>query len=216
MNQSRTYSFIDRIIMQLQSAAETIGGHYNSHRQSPAHAVKESVLSSHEKKKSIGYMRVNHTGEVCAQALYRGQLITARDSAVKSTLETAAAEETDHLAWCHERLDQLQGRRSLLNPFWYSQSFLIGISAGLLGDAWSLGFLEETEKQVENHLARHLEPEQLPLSDNKSRAIVSQMQIDEAHHGQSAHEIGAEALPDPVKKLMKWQSRMMTTLAYWI
>jgi len=216
MNQSRTYSLTDHIIMQLQSAGETIDGHYKSHRLSPAHDVKESVLSPREKKKSVRYMRVNHTGEVCAQALYRGQLIMARDKTVKNALEAAALEEMDHLAWCHERLDQLHGRLSLLNPFWYGQSFLIGVCAGLLGDTWSLGFLEETEKQVENHLGRHLEPEQLPLSDAKSRAIVSQMQIDEAHHGQSAHEIGAETLPDLFKKLMKWQSLVMTTLAYWI
>ena len=159
-------------------------------------------------------MRVNHSGEVAAQGLYQGQAITAQTPETREALRRAAAEEGDHLAWCRDRLDELGSRPSLLNPLWYAGSVAIGALAGLFGDRASLGFMAETEKQVEGHLADHLE--RLPADDARSRAIVEQMQADEINHGHAAIAAGAARLPDPVPRLMRLASRFMTGTAYWI
>ncbi len=157
-------------------------------------------------------MRINHTGEVCAQALYQGQALTARKPEVRRSMERSAAEENDHLAWCEERVEELGGRLSLLNPFWYASSFALGAAAGLAGDKWSLGFVAETEKQVEGHLDEHLA--QVPESDCRTRAILEQMKEDEIRHGRKAKAHGGVELPEPVKLAMKLTSKLMTTSVY--
>jgi ubiquinone biosynthesis monooxygenase Coq7 len=157
-------------------------------------------------------MRVNHVGEVCAQALYQSQKLVARDPQIRAMLEHSAQEEMDHLAWCETRLKELDSHTSYLNPFWYAGSFAIGLLAGLAGDKWSLGFVAETEKQVEAHLENHLE--KLPLEDQRSRAIVDQMRIDEIEHGQAALHAGGATLPEPIQKVMQAVSKVMTTTAY--
>jgi ubiquinone biosynthesis monooxygenase Coq7 len=157
---------------------------------------------------------VNHAGEIAAQALYQGQALVARNPRVRDALLSAGREETDHLAWTQQRLTELHSRPSLLDPLWYAGSFAIGVAAGLAGDRASLGFIEETERQVEGHLDGHLE--QLPPNDTRSRAIVEQMRTDEIAHGRKAHELGASELPLPVRKLMHLTSRVMTRSAYWI
>jgi ubiquinone biosynthesis monooxygenase Coq7 len=157
-------------------------------------------------------MRVNHVGEVCAQALYQSQKLLARDSQIQEMLDHSGREEMDHLAWCETRLKELGSHTSYLNPFWYAGSFAIGLLAGVAGDKWSLGFVAETEKQVENHLESHLE--KLPQEDNRSRAIVDQMRIDEIEHGQAALHAGGAQLPEPIQKAMQAISKLMTTTAY--
>jgi ubiquinone biosynthesis monooxygenase Coq7 len=159
-------------------------------------------------------MRVNHAGEIAAQGLYHGQALTARTPETRAALRRAAAEEGDHLAWCRDRLDELGSRTSVLNPIWYAGSVAIGAVAGLFGDRASLGFMAETERQVEGHLAEHLE--RLPTDDARSRAIVEQMQADEIGHGQAAIAAGGARLPDPVPRLMRLTARLMTGTAYWI
>lgn len=211
---SRDYSFADQIILQLQAGLETILGKSTSQRKNPAQHLFESDLTTEEKKQSAGYMRVNHSGEVCAQALYRGQQVSARRTEIQDFLSNAAHEETDHLAWCAERLKELNSHRSYLNAFWYVNAFMMGVLAGCLGDQWSLGFVEETEKQVEAHLASHLN--RLPSSDEKSRQIVEQMKQDETTHGHHAKSLGAKNLPDPIKKLMAFHAKVMTLTSYWI
>jgi ubiquinone biosynthesis monooxygenase Coq7 len=159
-------------------------------------------------------MRVNHCGEICAQALYQGQGLTARNSAVKQELEKAAHEETEHLAWTERRIQELGGRKSLLNPVWYGGAFLFGAAAGVLGDRWNLGFLAETERQVEHHLTGHLD--RLPSHDLRSRAIVEQMKHDEMRHASTAVAYGASELPVPVRAVMKLTAKVMTTTSYWV
>ncbi len=159
-----------------------------------------------------GLMRINHTGEVCAQALYQGQAMTARLTHVRENMERAALEENDHLDWCNNRLQELGGHTSYLNPLWYLGSFTLGATAGLVGDKWSLGFVAETEKQVVKHLENHLQ--KIPENDQRSRAILEQMKIDEERHGTMALNAGGMELPEPVKKLMGLTSKVMTTLAY--
>lgn len=166
------------------------------------------------RRHAAGLMRVNHAGEIAAQGLYHGQALTARTPETRDTLRRAAAEEGDHLAWCRDRLDELGSRPSLLNPLWYAGSVAIGVLAGLFGDRASLGFMAETERQVEGHLADHLE--RLPADDARSRAIVEHMQADEAGHGQAAVAAGAVPLPEPVPRLMRMSARIMTGTAYWI
>ena len=163
---------------------------------------------------SAGLMRVNHTGEVCAQALYSGQSLVARDPVVREALRTAAAEERDHLSWCRDRLADLDSRPSLLDPLWYAGSFAWGLASGIAGDRWSLGFLAETEAQVERHLEGHLE--RLPADDRCSREIVAQMRDDESRHGQAGRDLGARELPLAVKHAMRTASKVMTRTAYWI
>lgn len=210
----RNYTLLDKLLIQVDNSLTTLFTNVVPSRPNPAAAMQEYPLNSQEKRQSIGYMRVNHTGEVCAQALYRGQMTQSRSDQVYVTLEKAAIEETDHLAWCHDRLKELGGHRSYLNLMWYWNAFLIGIIAGIIGDRWSLGFVQETEMQVEAHLENHLN--KLSKNDIKSHKIVEQMKVDEKRHGQSASEVGAAELPQIIKKLMTLQAKVMTTVAYWI
>ena len=183
-----------------------------SGRANPGQAATGEELTATEKAESICLMRVNHAGEVCAQALYQGQALTARRNEVREQMQQAATEENDHLLWCRQRLDELDGHTSLLNPLWYTGSFMIGAATGLLGDKWSLGFLAETEHQVVNHLESHLQ--RLPETDSKSTAILEQMKADEARHKASALQSGGSALPVPVTRIMMLMSRVMTLTAY--
>ena len=209
----RNLTFFDRCIEQFDQAVRTMFGQpAGSGRTNPAQTATTEELTATDKAESICLMRVNHAGEVCAQALYQGQAMTARRSDVRSQMQEAAVEENDHLLWCRQRLDELGGQTSLLNPLWYSGSFLIGAATGLLGDKWSLGFLAETEHQVVSHLQSHLD--RLPATDRKSVAVLEQMKEDEARHKTSALNAGGLALPDPAKKLMTLMSRIMTATAY--
>ena len=209
----RHLTFLDQCIEQFDQAIRTMFGQPSgSGRVNPAQLASAEELNATEKAEAISLMRVNHAGEVCAQALYQGQALTARRSEVRNQMQEAAVEENDHLLWCRQRLDELGGYTSLLNPLWYSGSFLIGAATGLLGDKWSLGFLAETEHQVVNHLQSHLE--RIPSKDGKSVAILEQMKADEARHKTSALNSGGLALPDPAKKLMTLMSRVMTVTAY--
>jgi 3-demethoxyubiquinol 3-hydroxylase len=203
---------IDRLIIGFDRALRTLCGPALSLRPVPGENLPNIELSAAEKRHAAALMRVNHSGEVCAQALYQGQALTARDGTVRKSLERAAAEETEHLAWTAQRIDELGGRVSVLNPFFYTGSFAIGALSGLLGDKWNMGFLAETERQVEGHLDGHLE--QLPAQDEKSRAIVAQMKEDEARHADTALARGAAELPGPVKQAMRIFSRLMTLSAY--
>ncbi len=205
---------IDKIIIGFDSALRTLLTPAQTLRPVPGSELPEVELTDVEKRSSCALMRVNHVGEVCAQALYQGQGLTARNETVQQTLMQAAREETEHLAWTERRIAELGGRKSLLNPLWYGGSFAIGVMAGLLGDKWNLGFLAETERQVGAHLASHLE--RLPNSDEKSRAIVTQMKIDEASHATMALSYGGAELPLPVKFTMKLGSKVMTQTAYWV
>ena len=203
---------IDRLIIGFDRALRTLCGPAVSLRPVPGGNLPNPELSAAEKRHAAALMRVNHSGEVCAQALYQGQALTARDVAAKTTLEHAAAEETEHLAWTAQRIEELGGRVSVLNPFFYAGSFAIGAISGLLGDKWNMGFLAETERQVEGHLDGHLE--QLPVQYEKSRAIVAQMKEDEARHANTALAHGAAELPKPVKQAMRISSRLMTVSTY--
>lgn len=205
---------LDKLIIGFDSALRTLLTPAQTLRAVPGSELPEVELTDAEKRLSCALMRVNHVGEVCAQALYQGQGLTARNETVQQTLMQAAREETEHLAWTERRIAELNGRKSLLNPLWYGGSFAIGVVAGMLGDKWNLGFLAETEHQVGMHLASHLE--RLPNSDEKSRAIVTQMKIDEASHATMALSYGGAELPLPVKFTMKLGSKVMTQTAYWV
>lgn len=210
---SRQHTVSDRVISHLDQALRTVFGEpAGSGRANPAESATEGELTSMERAESQGLMRVNHAGEVCAQALYQGQALTARRTETRSQMQQAAEEENDHLTWCRQRVNELGGHTSLLNPLWYTGSLAIGAFSGLLGDRWSLGFLAETEQQVVNHLDGHLR--RLSDRDRKSRAIVEQMKTDEAQHRNSAISAGGVKLPGPVTKLMTLASRVMTTTAY--
>jgi len=205
--------FLDRCLVKFDQALRScVPGSSNARRLSPAAASKESDLTETDRQHAAGLMRINHTGEVCAQALYQGQAATAKLNDVRQSMETAAAEEIDHLAWCEERLQQLDSRPSALNPLWYSLSYAVGAAAGLAGDKWSLGFVAETEDQVCEHLEEHLD--QLPENDNKSRAILETMIADEKHHGESACEAGGAELPAPIKQAMTVMSEVMKKTTY--
>ena len=210
----RRYSMLDKIITQVDHAVNTIVGSQQSQRPDPASHVEDQSMSDADKKHSAALMRVNHTGEVCAQALYRGQLVFVKTKKTQDMLEEACSEETDHLNWTDKRISALDGHRSYLNSFWYFNSFLMGMLASAFGDKWSLGFIEETENQVAKHLDSHLG--KLPRQDLKSRAVIRQMREDELHHGQAASEAGGVGLPAPVKLLMGFHSKVMTTLAYYL
>jgi ubiquinone biosynthesis monooxygenase Coq7 len=204
---------IDRLVIEFDTALRSMAGGANSQRPIPgSELVSKTVLDAQERKHAAGLMRVNHVGEVCAQALYQSQKLLARNPQIQEMLNDSGQEEMDHLAWCETRLQELGSHTSYLNPLWYAGSFAIGLAAGLAGDKWSLGFVAETEKQVENHLASHLET--LPLEDHRSRAIVDQMRIDEIEHGQAAVQSGGAQLPEPVQKIMQMMSKVMTTTAY--
>ena len=205
---------IEKFIIGFDSALRTLLAPAQTVRKVPGKNITETELTQTEKNESSALMRINHTGEVCAQALYQGQALTARDVEVQKSLNQAACEETEHLAWTEQRIKELGGRKSFLNPLWYGGSFFIGAAAGMLGDKWNLGFLAETERQVEAHLAKHLQS--LPHQDEKSRAIVAQMQIDEGGHATSAMSHGGIDLPAPVKLVMKLGSKIMTKTTYWI
>jgi ubiquinone biosynthesis monooxygenase Coq7 len=205
---------LDRLIGAFDNGLRTLFAPAHSARAAPDAGLVEPTLGDSEKSLAAALMRVNHTGEICAQALYQGQALTARESSARIALEQAAAEETDHLAWTAKRVEELGGRPSLLNPLFYAGSFALGAAAGLLGDRWNLGFLAETERQVEGHLGDHLE--RLPPEDEKSRRIVEQMQSDEARHARTAGQHGAAELPWPAKMAMRLASKVMTRTAYWI
>lgn len=205
---------LDRLIIAFDNGLRTVCASAHSARPHPDQDLADVELSGEEKSLAASLMRVNHCGEVCAQALYQGQALTARNPEARAALERAAAEETDHLAWTAHRIEELGGRPSLLNPMWYAGSFALGAVAGALGDRWSLGFLAETESQVEGHLQGHLD--RLPPGDEKSRAVVSQMKQDEARHAHTAQSYGAAELPFVVKKAMKLGSTIMTRTAHWI
>lgn len=208
----RKQTFVDQLIAHTDQALRTVFGEpVGSGRENPAEPVTESELSSTDKAKSIRLMRINHAGEVCAQALYQGQALTAHKHETRQQMKQAAIEENDHLTWCRQRIDELGGHTSLLNPLWYTGSLAMGAASGLMGDKWSLGFLAETEHQVVKHLEGHLQ--QLPDGDEKSHSILEQMKVDEAKHKTSALDAGGSALPDPVKKMMTLASRVMTTTA---
>jgi 3-demethoxyubiquinol 3-hydroxylase len=204
---------LDRLITEFDIALRSVAGGANAQRPSPEELDQPAtILDAAEREHAAGLMRINHVGEVCAQALYQAQKLVTRNPEIQEMLNESAQEEMDHLAWCETRLKELGSHTSYLNPIWYAGSFAIGLVAGLAGDRWSLGFVAETEKQVENHLNSHLET--LPLEDHRSRAIVDQMRMDEIEHGQSALNAGGEALPEPVKQVMQLASKIMTTTAY--
>ena len=205
---------LDRLIIEFDKGLRTLFSQAHSARTHPDAHLSEASLDEAEKKHAAALMRVNHTGEICAQALYQGQALTARDPVVQRTLQRAAQEETEHLAWCETRIAQLGGRTSVLNPLFYAGSFTMGAIAGALGDKWNLGFVAETEKQVEAHLASHLD--KLPESDKKTRKIIEQMQLDEAKHAAEAKQLGAVELPAPAKFLMKQVSKLMTASSYYL
>ena len=210
---ARYYTPADALLISFDQAMRTIFGQpATTGRGNPADHAAETDLSQTEQREAARLMRVNHTGEVCAQALYQGQAITARDQTNREALQHAAYEEVEHLAWTEKRVKELGGRTSLLNPVWYAGSLAIGLGAGLLGDKWNLGFLEETEKQVTAHLEEHLQG--LPEQDVKSRAVVAQMRLDEMQHAEMAHDFGAAPLPLPVKEMMKLTSKIMTSISY--
>lgn len=203
-------SQLDQFILALDGGLRTVFASPHAARAYPANAP-ETLLTDPERAHAAALMRVNHVGEVCAQALYSGQSLTTKNEVVRAELRQAAAEETDHLAWCEQRLNELGGRKSLLNPLWYSGAFTMGLVAGALGDKWNLGFLAETERQVEAHLDSHLQ--QLPEADARSRAVVEQMKMDEAQHAQTAVNHGAASLPMPVQRAMRFAADVMRKTA---
>jgi len=211
----RTYTFPDRIIEEMDRALNNIFCKQVSSRPYPPASTNEDTespaMSPDQKRLAAGLMRVNHAGEMAAQALYQGQSLTARDPKLADKLKYASIEEADHLNWCRNRLEELDERPSLLDPLWYAGSFAIGMAAGIAGDRWNLGFLAETEHQVVRHLDNHLD--RLPENDVRSRAIVEQMKIDEQGHAELAENLGAAELPQPIKHFMKLTSKVMTNLA---
>ena len=212
---TRKINYVDKLVMQAEAALRTVFGNPPlSGRPNPASTYTEVEMSEAEKKHTAGLMRVNHSGEVSAQGLYQGQALTARLPDVREKMEQAAVEENDHLVWCEQRLNDLGAQKSVLNPVWYTGSFLIGAAAGALGDKWSLGFVAETEHQVVRHLDEHLQS--LPQHDQRSRAVLEQVKTDEAKHATTALHHGGAELPLPVKTMMSLMSKVMTRTAYWI
>ena len=208
-------SFIDLLINEVDKGLKYSTQNYQTEKRPyPAEKVEQESLNEFEKNHSAGLMRVNHSGEVCAQALYRGQAITAKLLDTKDKMEQAASEELDHLSWCNKRLEELDSKPSLLNPIWYCMSFSIGAIAGLIGDKWSLGFVHETEEQVVKHLDGHLD--KLSDKDQKTSSVIEQMRIDEKKHSQDALDAGAEILPNEIKWLMSKVAKVMTDSSYHI
>ena len=203
---------LDRLIGEFDRALRAVAGVECSTRASPAHPIEEAALDEAARAQAAALMRVNHVGAICAQALYQAQSLTARDEEARRAFEQAAREEQDHLAWSADRIRELGGRPSLLNPLWYAGSFAIGAAAGVLGDKWNLAFLAETERQVEEHLSGHLEA--LPAEDRRTRSVVEAMRADEAKHRDTAVQLGAAELPSAVKLAMRFASKVMTTVAY--
>lgn len=212
---NRNLTPIDRLLAGAGDALRTVAapaGH--AARANPAAAVTGGELDSTQRSHAAGLMRVNHAGEIAAQALYKGHAAVARDADIEQQMQQAAAEEFDHLAWCEQRIHELGESPSRLSPVWYAGAFAIGAASGILGDKWSLGFIAETERQVCTHLDSHLEG--LPQEDARSRAIVKQMRDEEQEHGEAAVAAGAAELPAPVKKLMQLTAKVMTRTAYWV
>lgn len=218
---SRRISPLDRLLSEVSRAAQVLDGSVQASRPNPADTApgaqvletsKTSELSASEQKHAAGLMRINHVGEICAQALYRGQAVLCGDAAIRNVLYKAAAEEVDHLVWCRDRLSELNSRPSVINPLWYLGSFTLGLVAGKAGTRYNLGFMAETERQVEQHLDHHLQ--ELPAQDQRSRRIVEQMRLDEIEHRRTAEKKGASTLPTPVQGAMRIMSRIMTTTAY--
>ncbi len=204
---------LDRLIIEFDKGLKTLAANAHSVRPHPDQNIQQTTeLSADEKRHAAALMRINHCGEVCAQALYNGQALTAKNPQTVRALEQASKEETEHLAWCEKRIHELGGRTSLFNPIWYAGSFTLGAIAGALGDKWNLGFLAETERQVGAHLNRHLD--ELPVADDKSRAILEQMKTDEAEHAATAIHLGGAELPSPVKAAMQGMSSVMTSTTY--
>ncbi len=215
----RRTSRLDALLAEVGHALQVLGGTIPASRPNPANAAQDAPasaahepLSEAQSRHAAGLMRVNHVGEICAQALYRGQALFCRDAAIRNVFLEAAVEEVDHLVWCHERLDELSSRPSVFNPLWYAGSFSLGVLASRAGTASNLGFMAETERQVEEHLDGHLE--RLPAADARSRAIVGQMRDDEIEHRTTAEDHGASKLPLPVRMAMRGMSRIMTATAY--
>lgn len=213
MSRSRQFSVLDQILVQVDQALKAVAAPAQASRPTPQ-ASEATELNTSEQRHAAGLMRVNHVGEVCAQALYQGQAAASQSEEVRQAMQQAVIEEQDHLAWCEQRLQSLDSRPSLLNPLWYAGAYAMGLLAGKVGDEWSLGFVVETENQVEAHLAGHLE--KLPAHDHASRAIVEQMRLDEIAHAQTAQTQGARVLPTGVKRLMGLASKVMTTTAYYL
>lgn len=205
---------IDGFIVEFDKGLRTLLAKAPTARPYPDAQLDEAPLSDAEKKHAAALMRINHTGEICAQALYQGQALTAQDPVVQEKLKQAAWEETEHLAWTSKRVDELGSHLSFLNPMWYTGSLALGAVAGLMGDKWNLGFLAETERQVGAHLQSHLDS--LPEQDLKSRAVVKQMYVDEVSHADMAIELGGAELPLPVKLAMRGMSKVMTNTVYWV
>jgi len=212
MSRARKYSPLDRLIAEAQRGLAGAADDAVAMRGNPGAPQPDVEMAARQRVHSAGLMRVNHTGEVCAQALYIGQAAVARDEATRAQLLAAAQEETDHLAWCSERLRELDSRPSLFNPLWYAGSYAIGVAAGLRGDGWNLGFVVETERQVEAHLDEHLK--RLPPEDLRSRAILQVMKEDEARHADHAEAAGARVLPQPIPRAMALASAIMKAVAY--
>jgi len=211
----RQHSFLDKFIIECDKSLKTvIGNPETTDRKMPGEDIGEADLTSAEQVLSSRLMRVNHSGEVSAQALYQGQALTAKLPEVKQAMNQAALEENDHLVWCKQRVQYLGDHTSVLNPLWYVGSFAMGAVAGKIGDKWSLGFVAETEKQVVQHLDEHLQ--KMSSTDLKSRAVLEQMRIDELHHGTIALEAGGADLPKPVKLMMGFMSKVMTKSSYWL
>jgi 3-demethoxyubiquinol 3-hydroxylase len=215
MHTPRHYSFLDRLCLGVDQAlraltnnAKTTGIAY------PANKMTETPLSQSQREQSAALMRINHAGEICAQALYHGQGVVSRSRDVQEKMHQAAMEEGDHLTWCSQRLDELASHHSYLNPLWYAGSFCIGMVAGMIGDKWSLGFVAETERQVIKHLKGHLNS--LPMEDQRSYKILEQMELDETKHRDEAIALGARELPGIIKKGMSLTSKIMVKTAYWI
>lgn len=212
---ARKLSPLDRVLDQVDQAVRTVlAPAPPASRPNPAGDLPDPPMAERDRRHAAGLMRVNHAGEVMAQGLYQGQALTARLDHVRAAMAQAAVEEFDHLAWCEARLKELRARPSRLGPLWYAGSFLLGAGAGLAGDRWSLGFVSETEAQVINHLEDHLG--RLPPADTRSRAIIEQMKVDEAHHGEQARAAGGLPLPPPARGLMALMSKVMTRTAYWV
>lgn len=206
---------LDRLLSGIDSALRaSVCAPSSASRPNPAAGIVEPELATHEKSHSAGLMRVNHAGEIAAQGLYQGHAVVARDSRIERQMLEAADEELDHLAWCEERIDELGSQPSMLRPLWFAGAWAIGAVSGVLGDKWSLGFIQETERQVSAHLAGHLD--RLPAADTKSRAIVARMRDEEEQHGANARDAGAVELPVPVRRFMRLTAKVMTGAAYWI
>jgi len=212
---NRKLSPLDRILASANNALRTVAAPAGrSARENPAANIIDADLDAQQKRHAAGLMRINHAGEVAAQALYQGHATVARDKGIEAQMQHAADEEFDHLAWCEQRLQELGEDVSRLSPFWYAGAFAIGAASGVLGDKWSLGFIAETERQVCAHLDSHLDS--LPPEDVKSRAIIEQMRDEEEEHGDNAINAGAADLPAPVRRLMKMTAKVMTKTAYWV